>query len=97
VQIPHPVLGQIIARLTRIEQKVDKIMSEQSQIDTDVQEIQAAFATLASDVTALTSYIASLVAGQQPVDLSQLDQLAQAAAGNVQAVTSLLPAAPPAS
>jgi hypothetical protein len=83
---------EILQRLGRIEGKVDTLMTQQSDLDNDVQLLTTAFATLATGVTALTSYIASLVAGEQPVDLTQLDTLAQAAAGNVQAVTALLPA-----
>jgi hypothetical protein len=92
-------LDGIMWMLIGLTRKVELLMTEQAEINSDVATITAAFATLAQTVTALTAYIQSLVAGEQSADLSQLDALAQAAAGNVQAVTSLLPApaTPPAS
>ena len=69
-------------------------MSQQSGLDADVATLTTALGQVATDVTALTTYIASLVSGEQTLDLSQLDTLAQGAAATVAGLTALVPAAP---
>ena len=75
---------QILNLLTQVNQKVDKLMSEQADINADVTAIQAA-------VTALAAEIASLKASNPALDLTGLD----AAVASLTALAAP-PATPPA-
>jgi peptidoglycan hydrolase CwlO-like protein len=71
----------ILAALQRIERKVDLIMSEQSEIDQDVAELNTA-------VTNIQAEIAALQTANPALDLSALQTA-------VAAVAAIAPAAPP--
>ncbi len=81
---------------------------QQQDLDADVTTIQEVLADVVTQTgnltaanTALTAYIQQLVAGEQTLDLTQLDQLAQAATAAQQgldpavaAAAALVPATP---
>lgn len=106
VECPHcgADMPGLAASLSRIEKKLEKIMTEQSQLDADVQQLGGVLATIqtaeqanAAAVAAVQQEIADLQATQgsgQPVDLTGLEQLINGSAdgttpGLVQAAQSV--------
>jgi hypothetical protein len=89
------IIDRLWAHVHSLESKVEALMSQQSELNADVATIAAALGQVETDVTSLTSYIASLVANEQPLDMSQLDTLAQTAASTVSGLTALVPSQAP--
>ena len=93
-------LDQLLKAITTINLKLDVLMSQQDNLDTDVQAIQAALVTLADDTAAVALELDALkkqVAANEPVDLTGLDGAVATLKARVAAVGSLVPApAPPA-
>ena len=84
-------LDQILSAVKTANLKLDVLMSQQDDIDTDVRAIADALAavqgdaaTLVTDVTA----IAAKIAAGQPVDTSALDALVATAQGVQSAIDS---------
>jgi hypothetical protein len=90
--------------LARIERKLEKIMSEQSQLDADVQALGGVLTTIQTAETANTAAVAAVqeeiaelqgqIAAGQPVDLTGLEALINGSAdgttpGLVQAAQSV--------
>lgn len=88
-------LERIDGRLASIDKKLGAIMTQQDDLNLDIATLTTALGQVETDVTALTTYIASLVAGEQTLDLSQLDTLAQGANATVAGLTALVPAPAP--
>lgn len=102
-------LREILARLDRIEKKVDHMTSQQDELNTDVQALSAALGDVATQTgSAVTiagqiqAEIASLQSANPALDLSGLDALAQSATatasgldGAVSQLAALVPAPVP--
>lgn len=102
---------EIRAGFATLNRKADQMSEQQQDLDADVQTLTGVVGDVATqstqvgtDLTAITAEIAALqqqVADGQPVDLTQLDSLAQAAVSTqqgldtqVQALTAAVPSAP---
>ena len=94
-------LDQVLAAITTVSRKLDVLMSQQSEIDADVQAIDQADTDLAAAVTAIQADIADLnakIAAGQPVSLTALDAKVASLKTMVATVAAIAPppAAPPA-
>ena len=104
--------AEILNRLGRIEKKVDKLMTEVSQTQTDINNAVTVFGGILTDLQAQTSTlvtdvqnIAALIADGQPVTTAALNSLVAGAQAidtavdsAVESVTALAPPpTPPAS
>jgi len=87
-------LGQILASVQRIEQKVGQILVGQADIDTQVQIITQAVTELGAAVTGDTDR--DRRASGQGVDTSGLDAAVAQLGTAVASVQALAPATPPA-
>jgi len=87
-------LGQILASVQRIEQKVGQILMGQADINTQVQLITQAVTELGAAVTAIQAEITGLQG--QGVDTSGLDAAVAQLGTAVASVQALAPAPPPA-
>lgn len=77
-----------------ITEKLEIIMSEQSQVDAGVQAIEGDVAAILAAETAIAAEIASLKAANPALDLTGLDKAVADLAGAASAVQGLAPAAP---
>jgi lipopolysaccharide export system protein LptA len=88
---------QILAALNTVNRKLDVLMSQQDELNTDVQALQQADVEIGQDTDALTAEIADLKAkvdAGQPVDLSGLDAIAASLKVKTDALHALVPAPP---
>ena len=69
---PHCDL--LVAMFVEINQKLESIMSEQSQVDADVTALEACITAIGTAVTAIAAEIASLQAANPQLDLTGLNQ-----------------------
>jgi hypothetical protein len=84
---PHPPASEILAALGTIDLRLEKIIMTQEQIDTDVQALGGALATIQAAevantgaVEAVAAEIAALQAANPTLDLSGLDALVNGSA-----------------
>lgn len=90
-------LDQLFKAINTINLKLDVLMSQQDNLDTDVQAIQAALVTLADDTAAVGLELDALkaqVAANEPINLTGLDGAVATLKARVAAVGALAP--PPA-
>ena len=84
---------QLLTQLGIINQKLDVLMSQQDEINTDVQAIEAGVAQLNTAATAIQAEIDALKAANPALDLSALDKAAADLTGAVSAVAAIAPPA----
>ena len=94
-------LDQVLAAVRMANQKLDVLMTQQDDINADVQAIDQADTDLAAAVTAIQADIADLnakIAAGQPVSLTALDAKVASLKTMVATVAAIVPppAAPPA-
>lgn len=82
---------QLQQQLIRIETKVDLMTSQQDEINTDVQTIEAGVANLGTAAAAIQAEIDALKQQNPALDLSGLDKAAADLTGAVSAVSALAP------
>ena len=93
-------LDQLLKAITTANLKLDVLMSQQDNLDLDVQAIQDTLITLQGDTGAISAELDALraqIAAGQPVDLTGLDSAVATLKARVAAVGALVPPpAPPA-
>jgi predicted nucleic acid-binding Zn-ribbon protein len=91
-------LDQILNAINSVNRKLDVLMSQQDELNTDVQAVQQAVDDLGTAATDIEAEIAALKSSNPALDLSGLDAKVAALKNAVSGVTSIAaPAAPPAS
>jgi hypothetical protein len=86
-------LDKILAAINTINLKLDVLMSQQDNLDTDVQTIEAGVASLGTAAAAITAEIAALKEANPALDLTKLDKAAADLSGAVTTVAALAPPA----
>jgi predicted nucleic acid-binding Zn-ribbon protein len=84
---------QLLTQITILSQKLDVLMSQQDEINTDVQAIEAGVAQLNTAATAIQAEIAALKQANPALDLTALDKAAADLNGAVNAVAAIAPPA----
>ena len=87
-------LDQILAAITTINRKLDVIMSQQDEINADVQAVSQAVTDLGTAATAIEAEIAALKGANPALDLGPLDAAVSSLKTAVSGVTAIAP--PPA-
>jgi peptidoglycan hydrolase CwlO-like protein len=92
----HHLLTEVHESLHHLHRKVDRLMSVESDLQTDLDTIKAGVASLLTAATANAQTIADLkaqLAAGTPVSQAQLDALEAEAKGIVATLTPLVPPA----
>lgn len=84
---------QILAQLGIINKKLDVLMSQQDDLNTDVQAIQQAVTDLGAAATSIEAEIAALKNANPALDLSALDAQVASLKDAVTAVGAIAPPA----
>jgi len=92
---PFAAIADIQRTVHAIDKKADQLMTQQNELDTDVQTIEAGVANLGTAATALQDQIAALKLANPTLDLTALDKAAADVTGAVSTIAAI--ATPPAS
>lgn len=87
-------LDQVLAAITTVSRKLDVIMSQQDDINADVQALDQAVTDLGTAASAIEAEIASLKAANPALDLTALDTAVGSLKTAVSGVAAIAP--PPA-
>lgn len=87
-------LDQILAAINTVNKKLDVLMSQQDDLNADVQAVQQAVTDLGTAATAIETEIAALKAANPALNLTALDAQVGALKTAVSGVAAI--AAPPA-
>ena len=86
-------LDQILSAVTTANRKLDVLMSQQDELNADVQALQQAVTDLGNATTAIENEIATLKAANPALDLTGLDAQVAALKTAVSGVAAIPPAA----
>lgn len=88
-----PTLGRILTAITTANKKLDIIMSQNDELNSDVQAISQAVTDLGTASTAIEAEIASLKSANPALDLTGLDTAVASLKTAVSGVSAIAPAA----